>query len=70
MLALKPYANPNDKRNGPKYHTGLTCIEKGCKNPAGTYWGRYWCFECNVKRIEKLHNDFNSLVLDKEKKKC
>ena len=43
--------------NSDKYHTGKECIE-GCGRPAGTAWGLYWCFECNVKRINRISDSF------------
>lgn len=56
------YNDPNHKGNSEKYHTGKKCIETGCDNPAGTAWSPYWCFECNVKRINKISKQLNGLI--------
>ena len=48
---MDAFENPNHSGNSDKYHTGKTCIEKGCEKPAGTAWGLFWCFEHNVKRM-------------------
>lgn len=65
---MSGYNDPIDIGNSPKYHTGKLCIEKGCNNPAGTAWSPYWCFKCNVKRIDRINASFDKLVsLNKEK---
>lgn len=46
--------DPNDPMNGPEYHTGKKCIERGCNNPAGTGWSRFWCQPCNAKRLNGI----------------
>lgn len=51
---MKPYQDKNNPGNGPEYHTGKPCIEEDCENPAGTWWSPLWCFECNVKRFDRL----------------
>jgi hypothetical protein len=61
MPTLKAYEDPNDYRNGPNYRTGKLCITKGCNSPAGTYWGPYWCFKCNVARLKGISKQFESL---------
>lgn len=48
------YKDPDNPGNSDKYHTGKNCIEPGCNNPAGTAWSPFWCFPCNVKRIERI----------------
>ena len=48
------YKDPKHIGNSEKYHTGKKCIEPGCDNLAGTAWSPFWCFTCNVKRIEKI----------------
>jgi hypothetical protein len=48
------YADPADPLNGPKHHTGKPCIERGCTNPAGTAWSRFWCQPCNAKRMDRI----------------
>lgn len=54
MSDKKAYADPDDPGNGPEYHTGKPCIVRGCSEPAGTWWGKYWCFKHNVARIERI----------------
>jgi hypothetical protein len=53
--------------NSEKYHTGKLCIE-GCGRPAGTAWGPYWCFECNVIRINRINHSFEVCLSVKTKK--
>ena len=48
------YADPSDPLNAPKYHAGKPCIERGCNNPAGTAWSRFWCQPCNAKRMDRI----------------
>jgi hypothetical protein len=51
---MERYQNPEDPLNGPQYHTGKPCIEKGCERPAGTAWGRFWCQSCNSARMNRI----------------
>lgn len=51
---MERYEDPKDELNGPNYLSGLVCIERGCKKPAGTAWSPYWCQECNAKRIRRI----------------
>ena len=60
LTATQRFENPTDEFNGPSYHTGKPCIEPECNNPAGTWWSRLWCFECNVKRMRRIDAAFNS----------
>ena len=55
------FDNPNDERNGPQYHTGEACIEKGCDAPAGTAWSPHWCFQHNVARIKRINASFKRM---------
>ena len=59
---LKPFEDPTHELNGPKYKTGKKCIEPDCLSPAGTYWSPYWCFECNVKRMERITQSLEELA--------
>lgn len=59
MLA---YEDPNHEGNSAKYLTGKRCIE--CGKPAGTKWGKFWCFDCNVKRIKRIDKQFSDLSKD------
>ena len=29
-------------------------MEKGCTNPAGTHWSRFWCQPCNAIRMNRI----------------
>jgi hypothetical protein len=59
---MKEYRDVNHPGNSPGFQTGKKCVEIGCNNPAGTAWSPYWCFECNVKRLDKISNQFENLV--------
>jgi hypothetical protein len=61
-MQLEKYKDPNDEFNSPKYHTGKDCIEPGCSKPAGTWWSPLWCFECNVKRIDRISGQFEMIL--------
>ena len=54
------WEDPNDPRNGPKYHTGKECCEPGCTRPAGTWWSPYWCFQCNAERMSRSDRQINN----------
>jgi len=56
------YNDKSDPGNGPKYHTGKPCIERGCERPAGTYWSPLWCVECNIERIDRINNRFSEML--------
>lgn len=52
---MKPkYRDPNCEENSAKYHTGKKCIEKYCRNPAGTAWGELWCWQHNAERLDRI----------------
>jgi hypothetical protein len=51
---VERYEDPADALNGPKYHTGKTCIERGCDNPTGTHWSPFWCQPCNANRLKRI----------------
>jgi hypothetical protein len=34
--------------------SGRVCIEKGCAEPAGTWWGPYWCPEHDAQRLDGI----------------
>ena len=48
--------------NSAKYHTERKCIEQGCNNPAGTAWSPHWCVECNVKRMDRITAQLDSMA--------
>lgn len=60
MTALPAYADPNHPGNSPEHRTGKPCID--CGEPAGTYWGPYWCQPCNVKRMERIDRSFADIA--------
>lgn len=60
------FDDKQDPGNGPKYYTGEMCIVPGCKEPAGTKWGKFWCFDHNVERIIKINSQFESLLSKEE----
>jgi hypothetical protein len=55
------YNDPNDPGNSAAFHTGKICIEPGCDKPAGTAWSPYWCFEHNVKRIDRISKSLKDI---------
>lgn len=59
---IKPYQDPKHPYNGSEYHTGKECIEPGCHNPAGTAWSPFWCFDCNVKRIDRISRQLDEIA--------
>ena len=58
------YADPGHEGNGLAYRTGKACYEKGCEEPAGTAWSPYWCFRCNVKRIDRITRQLERMSED------
>ncbi len=62
MTELKAYADPNHDGNSAKYHTGKSCISKGCKAPAGTWWSPHWCFEHNAERIKRISDTLEEMA--------
>jgi len=34
--------------------SGRICLTEGCGKAAGTWWGKYWCPECDKKRIDQI----------------
>lgn len=51
---MKDFENPNHEGNSEKYHTGKVCATSDCNNPAGTLWSSYYCFTCNVERMNRV----------------
>ena len=52
---------------GPDGHmcqqpSGRDCID--CGKPAGTLWGPYWCPDCDVKRLDKISANLDSILAD------
>lgn len=40
--------------------TGKPCID--CGEPAGTRWGKHWCPDCDVKRINRISRQLDELA--------
>lgn len=59
---MEPAADPNHKGNSPEYHTGKPCIVKGCKEPAGTWWGPSWCQRHNAERLARIGDNLDDIV--------
>lgn len=59
------YNDPNHPGNSARCHTGKLCIE-GCGRPAGTAWSPYWCFECNVRRIDRINTSLEGLTKSRD----
>lgn len=59
--------NPRSPANGRKYHTGKTCIEPGCNEPAGTAWGPHWCWRHNAERLDRISAGFKAIAAKFEK---
>lgn len=64
---IKGFNDPNDEGNSEKYHTGKPCIEKGCENPAGTWWSPYWCFKHNVERLDRVSGQLEDILASFDK---
>jgi len=56
------YQDPDHRGNSAKYHTGKSCIESGCERPAGTAWSKYYCFPCNVARIDRITRQLETIT--------
>jgi len=65
---LEPFEDPNHEGNSAKHHTGKSCIEPGCNAPAGTLWGKYWCFKHNVERIKHIGSQLENIRIKLEKR--
>lgn len=57
---LLAFEDPNNEGNSKKYHTGQRCVE-GCGRNAGTAWSPYWCFPCNVVRMNRIRNSLAAI---------
>lgn len=59
---MLPYQDPAHEGNSAKYHTGKPCSTKGCKSPAGTWWGPHWCFQHNVARMDGISASLDDIL--------
>lgn len=56
--------DPDCAGNSSTHHTGQSCIETSCIEPAGTAWDSYRCAEHNAERIQRIlkpHRDMDEL---------
>lgn len=44
--------------------SGYKCDD--CGKPAGTHWGRYWCPQCDVIRINRISKQLKDLLATAE----
>lgn len=44
--------------------SGRTCIEPGCDLPAGTWWGAYWCPDCDRERLDRVTAQLEAIKAD------
>lgn len=42
--------------------SGNQCIENGCTEPAGTWWGPLWCVTHDEERINRISKSLSSLA--------
>lgn len=61
----EPCHDMNHRWNSSKFHNGYKCIEKDCKEPAGTAWSPHWCKYCNSKRMKKIDESLGSMIKGK-----
>lgn len=62
QVTLIAYQDPAHRGNSAEYHTGKPCMEKGCKEPAGTAWGKFWCFKHNVARMDRISANLEGMA--------
>jgi len=57
-------SHPNCRSEGHvcQQPSGHDCIDWG--KPAGTLWGPYWCPDCDVKRLDKISANLESIASD------
>ena len=41
--------------------SGKPCIERGCDEAAGTWWGPHWCPAHDVERLDRVSAGFASI---------
>lgn len=42
--------------------SGRTCFEAGCGEPAGTWWGPYWCPVHDKERIDRISASLDEIA--------
>lgn len=60
-MQLASYEDPKHEHNSAAFHTGKKCIEKSCKELAGTAWSPFWCFKHNVERMNRITKSLEEL---------
>lgn len=41
--------------------SGRNCVEPGCSEPAGTWWGPLWCPRHDKERIDRISNSLEQM---------
>ena len=54
------YQDKAHPMNSADYHTGKSCVERGCTNASGTGWSPIWCFDHNVERMDRISAAFDT----------
>lgn len=42
--------------------SGRICIERGCEEQAGTWWGPYWCPDHDKERLDRISDAFDEIA--------
>lgn len=42
--------------------SGRTCIEDGCEQAAGTFWGPLWCPDHDQERIDRIDSQMREIA--------
>lgn len=42
--------------------SGRACHDQPCAEPAGTWWGTYWCPAHDKARLDRIAGQFNDLL--------
>ena len=42
--------------------SGRVCIETGCSEAAGTWWGPYWCPTHDKERLDRVSAQFEDIA--------
>lgn len=41
---------------------GKECVEDGCAEAAGTWWGPLWCPEHDKERLDRISLEFDTML--------
>jgi hypothetical protein len=58
---VKPYQDENDEGNSEQHQNDGVCVVCG-KSPRGTVWSPYFCFECNVERMDRITKNLEDMA--------